>query len=110
MNDDLLRAIKKNGGVVQLCFLGDFIKEMEQTPERQAALESLSAELAAWSQGTLSPEESKALFAKYREINQQYPENKPTLADVIDHLDHMVEIMLDCAIKHFINLLNRMGK
>ncbi|WP_238568941.1 dipeptidase [Xenococcus sp. PCC 7305] len=93
MNDDLLRAIKKNGGVVQLCFLGDFIKEMEQTPERQAALESLSAELAAWSQGTLSPEESKALFAKYREINQQYPENKPTLADVIDHLDHMVEIM-----------------
>ena len=93
MNDDMLRAIKKNGGVVQLCLLGDFIKEMEQSPEREAALENLSAERAAWSQGELSSEESKALFAKYREINQKYPENKPTLADAIDHLDHMVEIM-----------------
>ena len=93
MNDDLLRAIKKNGGVVQLCLLGDFIKEIEQSPEREAALENLSAERRAWLQGKLSPEESKALLAKYQEINQKYPEKKPTLADAIDHLDHMVEIM-----------------
>ncbi len=32
-------------------------------------------------------------MAKYREINQKYPENKPTLADAINHLDHMVKIM-----------------
>lgn len=93
MNDDLLRAIKKNGGVVQLCFLGKFIKEMEQSPERKAALEKFSAELAALSKGELSLEESKALIAKYREVNQKYPENKPTLADALDHLDHMVDVM-----------------
>ena len=93
MNDDLLRAIKKNGGVVQLCLLGYFIKEMEQSPERKAALASLSGERKAWLQGELSSAEIKAFFAKYREINQKYPENKPTLADAIDHLDHMVEIM-----------------
>ncbi|MEM8676755.1 MAG: dipeptidase [Cyanobacteria bacterium P01_G01_bin.67] len=93
MNDDLLRAIKNNGGVVQLCLLGDYIKEVEQSSEREAALEALSAQRTAWLQGELSPEESKALLAQYREINQKFPENKPTLADAINHLDHMVEVM-----------------
>ena len=93
MNDDMLRAIKENGGVVQLCLLGDYIKEIEQSPERETALASLSAERAAWQRGELNSEEIKAFFAKYREINQKYPENKPTLADAIDHLDHMVQIM-----------------
>ena len=93
MNDDLLRAIKKNGGVVQVCFLGSLIKEMEQTPERKAALAELAPEFGAWVEGKFSPEEEQAFFAKYQEINHQYPENKPTLADAIDHLDHMVSIM-----------------
>lgn len=93
LNDDQLRAIAENGGVVQLCLLGDYIKEVEQTPEREAALEEIATERAAWLQGKLTPTESKALLAKYRQINQQYPENKPTLADAIDHLDHMVEVM-----------------
>ncbi|MEM8719843.1 MAG: dipeptidase [Cyanobacteria bacterium P01_G01_bin.39] len=93
LNDDQLRAIAENGGVVQLCLLGDYIKEVAQTPEREAALEEIASERAAWLQGKLTPTESKALLAKYRQINQQYPENKPTLADAINHLDHMVEVM-----------------
>ena len=93
MNDDMLRAIKKNGGVVQLCLLGDYIKEMEQSPERKAALEKLAGERTAWLQGELSFEEIEAFFAKYREINAKYPENKPNLANAINHIDHMVAIM-----------------
>ncbi|MEM7591422.1 MAG: dipeptidase [Cyanobacteria bacterium P01_A01_bin.83] len=93
LNDEQLKAIAENGGVVQLCLLGDYIKEVEQTPEREAALEEIAPERTAWLQGKLTPTESKALLAKYRQINQQYPENKPTLADAINHLDHMVEVM-----------------
>ena len=78
---------------MQLCLLGDYIKEIEQSPEREAAIASLYAESAAWQRGELNSEETKALFAKYREIKQKYPENKPSLADAIDHLDHMVQIM-----------------
>ncbi|MDY7024133.1 MAG: membrane dipeptidase, partial [Cyanobacteriota bacterium] len=43
--------------------------------------------------GKLSDEETTALFAKYEEVDQKFPEKKPTLADAIDHLDHMVKIM-----------------
>ena len=93
LSDEMLEAIKENGGVVQVCFLDDFIKEVEQTPEREAALEQLKEEISAWKRGELSPVEAKELQEKYRQIEQKYPKNRPTLAEGIDHLDHMVKIM-----------------
>ena len=93
MTDDMLRAVRDNGGVVQVCLLGDYIKSIEQSPEREAALAELADERAAWLAGDLSDAEVEALLARFREINAQYPENKPTLADAVDHIDRMVEIM-----------------
>lgn len=93
MDDTMLRAIAENGGVVQLCLLGDYIKEIEQSPERETALADLADEQAAWLRGDLSEAEVADLLAQYRAISAQYPEIKPTLADAMDHLDHMVAIM-----------------
>lgn len=93
MDDDMLRAMKENGGVVQLCLLGDYIKKIEQDPAREAALAELAEEQAAWLRGDLSEAEVAELLTQYRAINRQYPEVKPTLADAMDHLDHMVAIM-----------------
>ena len=93
MDDDMLRAIQQNGGVVQLCLLGDYIKAIAQSQEREAALAELADEWAAWSRGELSEGEFADLLTQYRAINAQYPEIKPTLADAIDHLDHMVSVM-----------------
>lgn len=93
MSDDMLKAIKENGGVVQVCFLDDFIKKMEQSPEREAALEQLKEERAAWVRGELSQVEVEKFREKYWKIEQEYPKNKPTLAEAIDHLDHMVKVM-----------------
>ena len=91
LSDEMLQAIQENGGVVQICFLGDYIKEMEQTPEREAALEQFKKEREALSRGELTPEEIAQLLEKYREIDEKYPPNKPTLADAIDHIDHVVK-------------------
>ncbi len=93
MSDEMLKAIKENGGVVQVCFLDNFIKKMEQSPERKAALEQLKEERAAWVRGELSQVEIEKFREKYWQIEQQYPKNRPTLAEAIDHLDHMVEVM-----------------
>ncbi len=93
MDDNMLRAIKENGGVVQLCLLGDYIKQVDQTPEREAALAALSEEQAAWLRGDLSEAEVMELLSQYRAIEAEYPKVKPTLADAIDHLDHMVAVM-----------------
>ncbi|MBE9044093.1 dipeptidase [Pleurocapsales cyanobacterium LEGE 10410] len=93
LSDEMLQAIAKNGGVVQVCLLDDFIKEMEQTPEREAALKQLKEESSAWSNGKLNPEAVKKLQAKYQEINAKYPKNRPNLTEAIDHVDHLVQVM-----------------
>ena len=93
MSDEMLKAIKENGGVVQVCFLDNFIKKMEQSPERKAALEQLTEERAALIRGELSQVEIEKFREKSWQIEQQYPKNRPTLADAIDHLDHMVKVM-----------------
>ena len=93
MSDEMLKAIKENGGVVQVCFLDNFIKKMEQSPERKAALEQLKEERAAWVRGELSQVEIEKFREKSWQIEQQYPKNRPTLAEAIDHLDHMVKVM-----------------
>jgi membrane dipeptidase len=36
---------EKNGGVVQVCLLGNYIKTMPQNPEREAALKPLQEKL-----------------------------------------------------------------
>lgn len=93
MDDNMLRAIQENGGVVQLCLLGKYIKDVEQRPERVAALAELEDEQAAWLRGDLSDAEVADLLSQYRQIGADYPEIKPTLKDAIDHLDHMVAVM-----------------
>ena len=93
LDDNMLRAIKANEGVVQLCLLGDYIKAIAQSPLREAALAKLADKRAAWLQGKLNQDEVTDLLKKLQAINDQYPEIKPTLSDAIDHLDHMVAIM-----------------
>ena len=93
ISDEMLKAIKQNGGVVQVCLLDDFIKEMKQTPEREAALEELKEETSAWLRGELSKVELEKFKEKYRKIDEKYPKNRPTLADAIDHIDHLVQVM-----------------
>ncbi|MGL5880850.1 MAG: dipeptidase, partial [Xenococcaceae cyanobacterium] len=93
MDDNMLKAIKANGGVVQLCLLGDYIKAIPQNPKRKEALAELSDKRAALFQGKLDPDEVTDLLKKLQAIDDRYPEIKPTLADAIDHLDRMVSIM-----------------
>jgi membrane dipeptidase len=93
MNDDMLKAVKKNGGVVQVCLLANYIKKMLPNPEREAALAPLRPKLAAWRRGELSEEEAKKVQEEYQNLNAQFPANRPTLQDAVDHIDHMVKVM-----------------
>jgi membrane dipeptidase len=93
LNDNMLRAIKAKGGVVQLCLLGDYIKAIPKNPKRTVALAQLAKQQAAWFQGKLNQAEVNDLLKKLQAIDDQYPEIKPTIADAINHLDHIVSIM-----------------
>jgi membrane dipeptidase len=93
MSNKMLKAIQKNGGVVQICILDDYIKELEQTPEREAAIQELEKEWEILKTGQAKPEDIQKIIAKKQAIDQHFPKNKPTVADVVDHIDHLVKVM-----------------
>ncbi|GGA51810.1 dipeptidase [Okeania sp. KiyG1] len=93
MSDEMLKAVKENGGVVQVCIFDTYIKKLPQTAERKKAMKTIEKEIIALRKGKLSRAKIEALKEKYHQINQKYPKNKPTVADVVDHIDYMVKVM-----------------
>jgi membrane dipeptidase len=93
MKDEMLQEVAKNGGVVQVCLLGEFIKKMPQNPAREEAMKPLQELRARWRKGELSEAEEEKMWQMFSEIDAQFPANRPTLKDAVDHLDHMVKVM-----------------
>ncbi|PQA60571.1 dipeptidase [Siphonobacter curvatus] len=91
LNDDLLRAIAKKGGVVQLNLLSSYIKEAPKNPEREAATAEIRKKYTTG--GAMSDEQMKAMRTEMRELNKKYPVPLATVKDAINHLDHFVKIM-----------------
>ena len=90
MSDDMLRLIAKNGGVVQLTMLSDYLRNAPENPERDSALESLRASLKPSNEMTEG--ERKLARDQLRKIRAQYPDPLATVKNVVDHIDHIVRI------------------
>lgn len=93
MNDEMLKAVKKNGGVVQLCLLGNYVKTMPENPEREQALRPVRDKMRAARRGELNDDEASKAWEEFQKINAKFPANRPTLQDAVDHIDHMVKII-----------------
>ncbi len=89
MDDDMIKAIAQNGGVIQLCFL--YVKKMPPFPERD------SARVAVREKFNNFQDLSDAQLALAREewyaVNEKFPPELPTVSDLIDHLDHIVNLV-----------------
>jgi membrane dipeptidase len=84
----MLRALKKNGGVIQICFLGSYVKTIAPGPERAKALKELER-----TYGNIRAIQDEALRAKARAerdaIDRKFPPDRPTVGDLVDHIDHV---------------------
>jgi len=89
MTDDMLRKLAENGGVIQLCLLSGYIKVVEQDPQRIDALKKLEEKYS----DRMQTEEDQAAFREERkEIDRMYPPKMATVADAVDHIDHIVQV------------------
>ena len=86
----MLRSLANNGGVIQICILGAYIKKSEPNPERDAAMKQLRGEYEDYD--SLSEDRKRDIHLKWEAINQQYPESTANVSDVVDHIDHVVEV------------------
>lgn len=92
LTDEMLRALAKNGGVMQMCILSEYVKTPTPNPARDRALDSLRQKYGSWENLT-----SDSLRNEYRKgyyaIYEKYPREKATVSDVVDHIDHVVKVV-----------------
>ncbi|MGH9816581.1 MAG: dipeptidase, partial [Candidatus Acidiferrales bacterium] len=91
ITDDMLRALAKNGGVIQITFVNSFISEELRLAEEavRAEREATIAEAQA-----KFPEDEQARREEARRIRREYQERMPKVKWelIVDHMDHAVKV------------------
>lgn len=88
LSDSMLFALKKNGGVIQLCILSDYVKTSERNPARDSAYLALRKK---YENVERTPEVEEQSTRDWLEIEDKYPAKLATVADAVDHIDHIVK-------------------
>ncbi|MCE1199540.1 MAG: dipeptidase [Marinilabiliales bacterium] len=89
LTDEELKMLAKNGGVIQVCFLSDYVKKGDPNPKRDSALAVVRKKYNDFQD--LNDEQSKAAYKEYREVGKKYPNKLATVQDMVDHIDHIVK-------------------
>lgn len=87
MTDEMIRAIGKNGGVVQVNFVSDYLKKPSDA-HRQALTMIRMANIGR----VATPEQEDRQQARTDSVKQVYATERASLSDVVDHIDHIVKI------------------
>lgn len=90
LNDTLLRAIARNGGVIQMCILSDYVKTPPPNRVRDSARIAIRKKFNNFD--GLTPEEMKQARKEWNEVNRKYPPVLASVNDVADHIDHIVAV------------------
>lgn len=91
MDDDMIKALAANDGVIQICILGNYIKEADTTSMNYIKKNELRLKYNNWKYK--NDEERKQAWAEYDKINKEYPAVLPTVADAVDHIDYVKNLV-----------------
>lgn len=90
LDDNMLQALKQNGGVIQICILSDYLKVPEKNPEMEAKLAELKQKYGEYA--SLPEDKKKLMRAEYNDIHNKYAK-LATVKDAVDHIDHVVQVI-----------------
>ncbi|HCM77620.1 MAG TPA: peptidase M19 [Cytophagales bacterium] len=87
MNDDMIKALGANGGVIQINYGSSFLDSavVQANQERDQKLKSMLAEAGL----NETDDAAKPLIDKF---NKENPKQYATLERVVDHIDHVVTL------------------
>lgn len=92
IDDQLLRELAENGGVIQMNIFGGYLETLIPSPERQAALAALGEEygtdFAAMDEATLA-----AFMAARADLNETYPAPRSTYEKFMEHTFHVLDVI-----------------
>jgi membrane dipeptidase len=92
LSDEMIRALAANGGVIQICFLSDYIRTPKPNPERDKAFQELRAKYGP--RREIKDEAvRKKLWEEYEALNEKYPEEKATVSELVNHIEHVIQLV-----------------
>lgn len=91
LSDEMILALAKNGGVIQICLLGDYISQPDTTSLNYLKKQELRKKYNNWNYN--DDNERKAAWAEWYEIENNYPPELPTIADAVNHIDYVVNLV-----------------
>lgn len=92
MTDDMIRSLAKNGGVIQLCMLSDYVKDPDTTTIRFQLEQELRV-IYNQSWDSMTEAERDDWRRKRAEIREKYPRKLATVADFVNHIDYVVKLV-----------------
>ncbi len=90
LTDEMLLKLKANRGVIQMCILSRYVKEQESYPERDSAKTAVSLKHGDYY--SLDGRAKEAFLVDWFQVDTDYPPVLATVSDVVDHIDHIVEV------------------
>ena len=90
LSDDMIKALAKNGGVVQLAYVSDFVSQDygNKARERQQKLAPAMNELRE-----KYKDDREGLYRELRALYEKNPVAPPPITSLIDHIDHIVKLV-----------------
>ncbi len=88
MTDDMIRALAAKGGVVQVNFVSDYLKKPSEA-HRAAKTKIRMARVGK----VTTPEMEARMMAQNDSIGKLYASERASLADIANHIDHIVKLV-----------------
>ncbi len=92
MTDDMIKTLAKNGGVIQICLLDDYIKDPDTTTVYYQKRREFN-QVFDTKYDSMTDEEKKALRNEWKILKEKFPKTLPTVADCVDHIDYVKNLV-----------------
>lgn len=86
--DQMLNALKDNGGVIQICILERYVRDLPYNEEYNNKYKELYAQLRAIPRERV--EERNKVRAQLKELKDEYPDQRTYISHYVDHIDYVV--------------------
>jgi membrane dipeptidase len=87
MTDDMIKALAKNGGVIQINFVPSFVKKATQ--DQELSMKTIRLKMR---QTDLSDADKKELADEMKANSKKYEKDLPTVADAVDHIEDVLKL------------------
>lgn len=92
MSDEMIKKLAEKGGVIQICLLDDYIKESDTTSVKFMRMKQVMKKYREGA-GKMTDIEREALSREWNEVEAMNPELLPTVKDMVDHIDHVKNLV-----------------